>query len=462
MPNTAADTARELTQRWHELCDKYLPFAPEGSMWRYNHPSRSDMRPQGWKLHVSATLLNAHEMLEKVAPLLASNGVQFKAPALLRDVGHLNSGVQHSYSQVGKIVTVYPHTDQQAVSLARRLHNLTRRLNAPVIPFDLRFRSDSNVYYRYGAFRAIGKDSSIRAIRDCNGELVPDLPEQDPPAWVHNPFRSKQQQRETKPSNNPLRTSFRVFRALTQRGKGGVYQAVDIRTEHPRLCLLKEGRKAGEPDWAGRDGRWRVKREARVLSALREHGLEVPRVYSSFELNENYYLVLEFIEGESLEAFLNRQKRLLSMPRVLLFSIQLAGFLAQMHRIGWVWRDCKPANLVLTEAGKLRSLDFECAHRVDEAKPISWSTPGFTRVNDNREIFGVDDDLYALGAVIYLLIAGRLPHGDTPITNMTRRRRNIPEQMCKIVSALLNVGPQTQLNAGSVARDLALLCTLKS
>jgi hypothetical protein len=463
MSSTTALTAQELTRRWQELCSQYLPFAPEGSMWRYNQPPRPDMRPQGWKLHVSATLLNAHKMLERIAPHLVTSGVQFKAPASLQEVGYLNSGVHYDYTQVGKIVTVYPHTDQHAVALARRLHGLTRSLTAPVIPFDLRFRPNSNVYYRYGAFRAIGEDTSIRLIRDNNGVPVPDLPDHEPPIWVHNPFYEQQQLREITVHDNPLQTSFRVLRAVTQRGKGGVYQAIDMRADRPRLCLLKEGRRAGELDWAGRDGRWRVKREGFVLSTLRERGIDVPRVYSSFEVGGDYYLVLEFIEGENFQAFLHRQKRLLAMTRVLQLSLQLANLLAQLHRIGWVWRDCKPSNLVLTKAGKLKSLDFEAAHPTEESKPITWSTPGFTLAKDQfkagQTVSGVEDDLYALGAVIYLLIVGRLPQGDTPITTLTRRRRNVPHAVRRIVSELLNIGGTPLLDASFVARDLsASLC----
>jgi hypothetical protein len=461
MSSTPGQTVQALTKRWQELCSHYLPYAPDNSLWRYNQPPRSDMRPQGWKLHVSATLLNAHKTLQKIAPLLVATGVQFKAPASLQEVGYLNSGVHYDYTQVGKIVTVYPHTDQDAVALARRLHALTRGLTGPVIPFDLRFRPNSNVYYRYGAFRTIGEDYSIRVIQDHNGVLVPDLPDQDPPAWVHNPFREKNRERDEKAIDNPLQTSFRVLRALTQRGKGGVYQAIDMRADQPRLCLLKEGRRAGELNWAGKDGRWRVKREGRVLSMLRERGIDVPRVYSCFEVNGDYYLVLEFIDGENFQAFLHKQKRLLSVTNVLKLSIQLANLIAKLHRVGWVWRDCKPANLVLTKAGKLRSLDFESAHPIHESKPITWSTPGFSPTKEaNHVISGVDDDLYALGAIIYLLMAGRLPQNETPVSTMTRRRRNIPQAVCRIVSELLNVGGKTEIDADLVARDLSVsLCT---
>ena len=97
-----------------------------------------------------------------------------------------------------------------------------------------------------------------------------------------------------------METPFRVLQALIQRGKGGVYQAIDFSSDPPRLCLLKEGRKHGEVTWDGRDGAWRVRNEERVLKQLAACGVKVPEVYSSFEVQENYYLAMEFIAGESL------------------------------------------------------------------------------------------------------------------------------------------------------------------
>ena len=149
---TPYENSKRLSESWTMLGDKYLPVVSPGSIWRYSRkPNKADAS-QGWKLHVSATVLNAHLVLERVAPLLIERGVQFKAPVSLDVLRQINSGLNSSFSQVGKVFTVYPHNDAEAVFLARKLHTLTRRLVAPVIPFDGRFRRKSNVYYRYGAF----------------------------------------------------------------------------------------------------------------------------------------------------------------------------------------------------------------------------------------------------------------------------------------------------------------------
>ena len=98
---------------------------------------------------------------------------------------------------------------------------------------------------------------------------------------------------------NPLMTTFRAYEAISQRGKGGVYRALDLTVRPARLCLLKEGRRHGETDFFDRDGRWRVRHEHQVLVSLRRAGIDVPNVYDSFEIDGHYYLVTEFIEGET-------------------------------------------------------------------------------------------------------------------------------------------------------------------
>jgi hypothetical protein len=88
--------ARVLEQCWQELCALYLPRAAKDSIWRY-HRAGSPRDPEcGWKLHVSATVLNAPKILKRIAPVLIESGVQFKAPQSLIEVMTLNCGLYHS------------------------------------------------------------------------------------------------------------------------------------------------------------------------------------------------------------------------------------------------------------------------------------------------------------------------------------------------------------------------------
>jgi hypothetical protein len=416
---------------------------PSDSIWRYSHAGDATAPVQGWKLHVSATLLSAGDVLEKVGRLLASRRVSFKAPCSLWELVKLNSGLYYGYSQVGKVFTVYPRTDSEAVELALDIYALTRRTPAPVVPFNLRF--GGNVYYRFGAFARMelehpdGRRSL--AIRDRGGALVPDerTAASAKPDWVTDPFLDARPRARRPRPQIRLASSFHVFRVLVQRGKGGVYQAAHFAADGPTPCLLKEGRRNGEVNWDGRDGAQMVRHEERVISALSGCGVSAPRIRASFELDGNFYLATEFIEGESLHNLLVRRARRLPVAVALGYGTQLAEIFGRLHAAGWVWRDCKPANLLVTPEGRLRPIDFEGACRADEPDPLFWGTHGFTppewREPSPRTC--ASGDLYALGAMIYLLLTGRVPemHDASPVE---RLRRGVPAEVCALVSRLLD------------------------
>jgi Protein kinase domain len=453
-------TYETINTRWEDLCDEYLPVLSPISIWRYSRSSQVDDPEQGWKLHIPATVLTANQIMQTVGDFLCGEDALFKAPGSLLELSKLNSGLFYGYPQVGKFITIYPKTSEQAVRFAKQLHKLTRHLSGPEVPFDLRYRKTSCVYYRYGAFRMVGPYDSQKSssIRDPKGNVVADARDSSAgkPDWISNPFSRRQDLPRFELSDSPLKTTFRVFRALAQRGKGGVYQALDLTTTPPRFCIVKEGRKNGEVAWDARDGSSRVRSERHVLAAMREAGIKVPLVYADFEVEQNYYLALEFIEGESLEKSLIRRKRRLSVAAALKRSAEIASLLAQIHAVGWVWRDCKPGNIVITKRDELRPLDFEGACKADRSDPLPWNTPSYTPPETNRPFKGqsrLPEDLYALGVVIYLLFGGRLPDG-ADVVPLKKLRRNVPTEVSLIVSDLLSSDPNRRPPAEAVARRL--------
>lgn len=461
-PQPGRDQCSWLCQVWQELCERYLPVRLKDSQWRYSRIPQPDDPEQGWKLHIPATVLNAHSVLEKVAPLLIAEGVQFKAPSSLGELANINTGLHHGYSQIGKFITVYPVTNSEAVSLATQLHELTQNFPAPVIPFDKRYKPGSNVYYRYGAFKSLKLVTSdgklVQALRQPDGKLVPDLrdSEQAKPDWVDDLFPQQSPSSLPTQTHNPLITSYKTFRALSQRGKGGVFQAIDLSAKPPRFCLLKEGRRHGELSWDGRDGYWRVKQEERVLVQLFKLGVAVPEVYASFELDGNRYLVTEFIAGESLQSLLDKQQKRLSISRALGYGIEIAKLLDSIHSVGWVWRDCKPANLILTKSGRWRPVDFEGACSVNQPDEFWWRTPAYTAPADraaSKTRSSVFDDLYALGVILYQMLTGRLPEVQA-LVPVEKLRRGVPAEVRQVVMELLSV-EATQHNSGkAIARRL--------
>lgn len=455
--------AGSLCNSYRELCNRFLPVAAKDSAWLHSREPELRDPEQGWKIHVSATVLTANKVLEKIAPFLRSRGVLFKAPRSLTELDRINCGLFYGYSQIGKFITVYPRSDKEAVSIARRLDKLTLGVASPVIPFDKRFRPGSSVYYRYGAFSPLNIENPdgtlAHAIKDPQGNLVPDSRESaEIPAWVADPFIDKRRKRKSEPVDSPLRTTFRAFRALSQRGKGGVYQAIDLSVTPPRLCLLKEGRPGGEVGWDGRDGNWRVKNEEMVLGQLQSTAVAVPQIYSSFEVEGHYYLVTEFIQGDNLQSLLGKRRRRLALACALRYGIKLSLLISRVHAAGWVWRDCKPTNLIVNKKGELRPLDFEGACPIDRPDPFTWNTPEFAPPEFERENHGqsrAPEDLYALGAIIYFLLTGRLPKTSHPVP-VAKLRRGVPQPVCDLVSELLSSDPQQRPDGQVAAQRLRL------
>jgi len=453
--------ARILERRWRQLCARYLPRAPKNSIWCYRYRLDRRLPDSGWKLHISATILNAPAVLKRVAPFLIARRVQFKAARTLSDVAKLNSGLYHGYSQIGKVITVYPRNETEAIDLAGQLHQLTRRFTAPSVPFDLRFADTSNVYYRFGAFRRVAIEhpdgGRTLGVRTPSGELVPDARDNPKPDWVRDPFADLKPRRLRSHIRNEA-APFRVLQALIQRGKGGVYQAVDFSSHAPRLCLLKEGRRHGEVTWDGRDGAWRVRNEERVLKRLAAGGVMVPAVYASFEVAGNYYLAMEWIDGESLHSLLLKRKRRFPLARVLSYGVQLSAFLSRMHQAGWTWRDCKPRNLIVTSGDHLVPIDFEGAAEIDRPDRLVWGTPGFVPPERQHRTEGdaVPDDLYALGSILYLLLTGRV-FNQTQSLHIKSLRREVPRELCGLVASLLAADAGQRPSAQSTTLQLTTI-----
>jgi hypothetical protein len=454
--------ASNLNKQWRELSERYLPFKEENSIWRFSRRTSQELPEQGWKLHVSATIVTACATLKRIAPYLATKDLQFKAPISLDEINKLNSGIHYDYSQIGKVFTVYPLTPSDAVETARRLYELTHHLTGPMVPFDYRYGNDGCVYYRYGSFRYLSIDNPdgthAAALRKPDGELQVDSRTEPKPAWIDGPLVSSEESKELDVStSNPLSTRYRVFRVLSQRGKGGVYHAVDLKSNPPRVCVLKEGRKFGELSWDGRDGHARIRHEKQVLKRLRSAGIDVPRVYDSFKLEQNYYLALEYIEGTNLQAWLIKRKRRLTIPQALRLASQFASLVACIHEAGWSWRDCKPGNVIMQADGTLRPLDFEGACPNDSPDGLPWNTDGFTPPSWKAHVQSRRyEDIYALGATLYFLFTGRLLTGhDSP--EIKKLRRNVPTEVCDLVSDLTSSQPDQMPCARTVENTMAAM-----
>jgi serine/threonine protein kinase len=194
---------------------------------------------------------------------------------------------------------------------------------------------------------------------------------------------------------------------------GEVYQARDTRLGRTVAIKVLPAEVAAEP--AARE---RLEREARAVAALNHPHICV--LHDIGRHDDIDFLVLEYLEGETLAARLSRGA--LPLPKAIEYATQMADALDKAHRAGIVHRDLKPGNVMLTKAGA-KLLDFGLAkHRA----PIDGSADSFVPTRNltaqgaivgtlqymaPEQLEGKEadsrSDLWALGAVLYEMVTGR-------------------------------------------------------
>src|ERR1700681_3224889 len=142
-----------------------------------------------------------------------------------------------------------------------------------------------------------------------------------------------------------------ILSAIGAGGMGEVYKARDTRLDRTVAIKVLPAQLAADPQF-----RDRFDREARTISAL-EHPHICP-LYDVGEQNGTSFLVMQYLEGETLEARL--KKGALPLDQALQYAIQIADALATAHKAGIVHRDLKPGNVMLTKSGA-KLLDFGLA-----------------------------------------------------------------------------------------------------
>ena len=377
--------------------------------WLFSRRPRADDPTQGWKIHLSATILSAADVFGRVEPILRKHEALFKVPRRLELLISLNSGLSE-FSQVGKFLTVYPRSTSEALTLARELHRATRGLAGPRIPFDASYRAKSLVHYRYGAFRRSAQ-KPYGLIRSPNGRLHRDRrsPGAAVPGWLDDPFNPTRP--KVRKATGPIGLDYIAYKAKMQRGKGGVYEAVDLSVSPVRVVIIKEGRRHGETDMEGCDGYDRVRHEANVLRKLRTAGIPVPKVFREFSQNGNRYVVLEQLPGRPLIPATRMQPCQISWRRAARLLEQLESILSRIHAAGWVWRDCKPSH-ILVHRGQFRLIDFENACRRDGKKIALWVSRDYSRRTSSkatRRQAGSSEDDHALGVIAFQFGTGKFP-----------------------------------------------------
>jgi serine/threonine-protein kinase len=211
-----------------------------------------------------------------------------------------------------------------------------------------------------------------------------------------------------------LKGRYRIQSILGEGGMGTIYLAQDLLMDRPRAI------KELYPDPVADEAklyatRLQFKREAEALSRLRHKSL--PHVSDYFSIDENDYLVMDYIAGQSLADILGQKKR---PTERLVYSWlkQILDAMAYCHEHHVLHRDIKPANIILTPEGQVMLVDFGLVKMHDPHNPHTATivrglgTPEYTPLEQYDASMGHTDertDIYALGATLYHLLTGHCP-----------------------------------------------------
>jgi len=206
-----------------------------------------------------------------------------------------------------------------------------------------------------------------------------------------------------------VRRNFDHFRIIKQIGEGGmshVYEAED-ETLGRRVALKILNRQFSRD--ATRVEQF--KREALVTARLSH--LNVIKLYSTGEDHGYFYIAMELVGGGSLEQRIKNRERL-GESEVLRIGLEVAEGLRAAQKGGLIHRDVKPANILFTDTGTAKVVDFGLAIFVgsgDDDNGEIWATPYYVapeKVMENREDFR--SDIFSLGATLYHALTGKPPH----------------------------------------------------
>lgn len=220
------------------------------------------------------------------------------------------------------------------------------------------------------------------------------------------------------------------YKTISKIGVGGmadVFKGEDTLLGRPVAVKILHSNFAGDDDFVAR-----FKREAQAAGKLSH-----PNIVSMYDVGFDqgyHYIVMEYIEGETLKEYITRHERI-SIDNAVKFTIAIAEGLEHAHAMGIVHCDIKPHNVLITKQGRIKVTDFGIARAMNAGTTMMYtnSIMGSAHYLSPEQASGKpvngSTDIYSLGAVLYEMLTGRVPYeGETPISVALKhvRERLIP------------------------------------
>ncbi|HZU98752.1 MAG TPA: protein kinase [Planctomycetota bacterium] len=268
---------------------------------------------------------------------------------------------------------------------------------------------------------------------------------------------------ETRVSTPALIGPFRVVSELGRGGMGVVYKALDAQEKPVAIKMILDPRRAGDENLR------RFEREARAAMRLRHPN--IVQVQATGMHEGKPYLVMELVDGDSLETLLQRgpmpTRQVIEIVRAIAIALDHA------HAQGVVHRDLKPENILVDKDGVPHLADFGLARDVTENENLTTTgtvlgTPAYMapeQAGGETHEQGPHSDIYGLGAVLYRALAGQPPFKASTVSAMMKKvlfdaapapsRFNpaVPLELDQIVLRCLTKNPALRYPSGAALAE---------
>jgi eukaryotic-like serine/threonine-protein kinase len=216
--------------------------------------------------------------------------------------------------------------------------------------------------------------------------------------------------------NHLLNQRYQIISQLGKGGFGAVYKAEDTQLGKRVVAVKEMSQRSLQPHEIA-EAVDAFKREALMLGSLTHQNL--PRIYDHFSDGGRWYLVMDFIAGQTLEEHLNSagagQTHRLPLEQVLDIGVQLCTVLGYLHsrQPPIIFRDLKPANVILDPDGHLYLIDFGIARHFKPGQSkdtIAFGSPGYAAPEQyGKAQTNPRADIYSLGATLHQVLTGNDP-----------------------------------------------------